>query len=754
MARRVPHTISHAILALMASTAPVWAQEVPADGPEVTVLPPIIVKSYEEAVRQALGTSTITEEQIEKTPVANDISELIRKQPGVNLTGASATGQRGNQRQIDIRGMGPENTLILIDGKPVLSRNSVKMGRGGERDTRGDSNWVPAELIDQIEVIRGPAAARYGSGAAGGVVNIITKMPTEESLTVSTHFDFPESSDEGDTKRLNLIWSKPLNDRLALRFTANANKTDADAYDINAGAVAGETCYNRAGAVTECSVPAGNEGVRNRDLNGLLRWTPNDQNTFDFELGYSRQGNIFAGDTQLSNGSTSANADFLQSLQGTETNVLRRRTAALTHRGTYGFGESMSYLQFEKTSNTRLLEGTAGSGEGAINALDFGTVDLRNISGKTEWVLPGQIFGRLATWTLGSEVRYERINDPVLVTSAGDIDLGVGGTADSAGDRDPVLDQTLVGLYAEGNIELSDRLSLAPSLRADWSEDYGTTFSGGLNASYRVTDNWTVKGGVARAFKAPNLYQVSPNYIYTTRGNGCPVGVEGPCYVLGNADLEPETSVNAELGVAYENDFGVAATLTAFHNNYRNRIQSGDTLRAQASCDFDEDPSTVDSACKVFQWENIPRAVITGLEGSFSTPLADTLSLTTNLTYMIKSENKDTGDPLSLVPKYTVNAALEWDATDNWTIIPALTHYGKIEAAQFNALTGADATSTEDRDPYTLVNLSTRYVMDNGVSLTGGITNLLDKDVDRTGVGANTFNEPGRAVYLGLSKTF
>ena len=46
--------------------------------------------------------------------------------PGVNLTGNSTSGQRGNNRQIDIRGMGPENTLILIDGKPVNSRQSER----------------------------------------------------------------------------------------------------------------------------------------------------------------------------------------------------------------------------------------------------------------------------------------------------------------------------------------------------------------------------------------------------------------------------------------------------------------------------------------------------------------------------------------------------------------------------------------------------------------------------------------------------
>ena len=134
----------------------------------------IVVTAAEQNL-QAPGVSTITADEIRKNPVARDVSEIIRTMPGVNLTGNSTSGQRGNNRQIDIRGMGPENTLILIDGKPVSSRNSVRQGWRGERDTRGDTSWVPPEMIERIEVLRGPAAARYGNGAAGGVVNIITK---------------------------------------------------------------------------------------------------------------------------------------------------------------------------------------------------------------------------------------------------------------------------------------------------------------------------------------------------------------------------------------------------------------------------------------------------------------------------------------------------------------------------------------------------------------------------------------------------
>src|SRR5690606_16852792 len=129
----------------------------------------------------------------------------------------------------DLRGMGPENTLILVDGKPVSSRNSVRMGRSGERNTRGDSNWVPVEAVERIEVIRGPAAARYGSGAAGGVVNIITKEPSDTmSGSVSLYANQPEDSDEGDTQRVGFSVNGPVAEDLSFRVYGSYNRTDAD----------------------------------------------------------------------------------------------------------------------------------------------------------------------------------------------------------------------------------------------------------------------------------------------------------------------------------------------------------------------------------------------------------------------------------------------------------------------------------------------------------------------------------------------
>lgn len=98
----------------------------------------IVVTAAEQNL-QAPGVSTITADEIRKTR----LPAMCRRSSvpcRVNLTGNSTSGQRGNNRQIDIRGMGPENTLILIDGKPVSSRNSVRQGWRGERDTRGDTS--------------------------------------------------------------------------------------------------------------------------------------------------------------------------------------------------------------------------------------------------------------------------------------------------------------------------------------------------------------------------------------------------------------------------------------------------------------------------------------------------------------------------------------------------------------------------------------------------------------------------------------
>ncbi|MBW6187365.1 TonB-dependent receptor plug domain-containing protein, partial [Pseudomonas aeruginosa] len=114
----VPTTLALVISSLLAPNA--LAEESEQDTETM-----IVRSTAEEALKQQPGVSIITAEDIAKQPPVNDLSDIIRKMPGLHLTGNSASGSRGNNRQIDIRGLGPENTQILIDGVPVKSRYAV-----------------------------------------------------------------------------------------------------------------------------------------------------------------------------------------------------------------------------------------------------------------------------------------------------------------------------------------------------------------------------------------------------------------------------------------------------------------------------------------------------------------------------------------------------------------------------------------------------------------------------------------------------
>ncbi|MFC7704765.1 FepA family TonB-dependent siderophore receptor [Plastorhodobacter daqingensis] len=721
-------------------------------GDNVIVLDEIVVLSAEQQLKQAPGVSVIEADDLARQPVTNDLSQIIRRMPGVNLTGASASGQRGNQRQIDIRGMGPENTLILIDGKPVLSRNAVRMGRAGERDSRGDTNWVPAELVERIEVLRGPAAARYGSGASGGVVNIITKRPETFFGSVGLFYSAPESSKEGETSRSNFMIGGPVGERLSFRLHGNLNRSEPDARDINAG-VDDTTCsFDRNGTTVTTPCPAaGREGVVNRDLGALLTWEVAPGHEIDFEAGISRQSNIFTGDRQLE-----IINDVLDQLanSGAETNRMTRSTYALTHRGTYDFGESTSFLQWENTRNRRYLEGLAGGPEGSIISTEQGTITLDNVTAKTEWILPLAFRGMDQMLTLGSELRAEFMHDPVSLRQ--DITVGTIPGIDPVGaNRSPYSDQWTLGLYAEDNIHVTPQLTVTPGLRLDHNSNFGANLSPSLNASYEITPEWSLKLGVARAFKAPNLFQLNPNYVYYTRGFGCPVGytntgLQTGCYVVGNPDLKPETSINKEIGLAYNGVNGVDAGLTYFHNDYKDRIASGMV------------PVGVTTGgtnfAQVFRWENVPEAVVSGLEGNLRLPMGDAFALTANATYMIKSEDKSNGQPLSLVPDYTVNASLDWYAREDVTVTASATHYGRTPSATLTATTGVALENPAPRPAYTIANLGVVYDFTETYRLTAGVTNVFDKRILREGsvasAGANTYNEAGRAFYLGVNATF
>ncbi|MFJ3457290.1 TonB-dependent siderophore receptor [Scandinavium goeteborgense] len=692
---------------------------------------------------QAPGVSTITADEIRKRPPARDISEIIRTMPGVNLTGNSTSGQRGNNRQIDIRGMGPENTLILIDGKPVTSRNSIRLGWRGERDTRGDTSWVPPEMIERIDVIRGPAAARYGNGAAGGVVNIITKKVNNEwHGSWDTFMNLPEHKDEGSTKRTNFSLTGPMGGDFSFRLNGNLDKTQADAWDINQGHQSERT------GIYQNTLPAGREGVENKDINGVLRWDFAPMQSLELQAGYSRQNNLYAGDTQNTNTN-----NFVKENYGKETNRLYRQNYSLTWNGGWDNGITTStWAQYEHTRNSRKGEGLAGGTEGIFNSDKFVDIDLDDVLLHSEINLPLDfVFDQ--TLTLGTEWNQQRMKD-----MASNTQTFMGGTIPgySSTNRSPYSQAEIFSLFAEDNIEVTDTTMLTPALRFDHHSIVGDNWSPSLNLSQGLWDDFTLKMGIARAYKAPSLYQTNPNYILYSKGQGCYASASG-CYLQGNEDLKAETSINKEIGLEFKRD-GWLAGATWFRNDYRNKIEAGYSP-----------VYTNGSGTDLYKWENVPKAVVEGLEGTLNVPVSETVNWTNNITYMLQSKNKETGDRLSIIPEYTLNSTLSWQVYQDFSVQSTFTWYGKQQPKKYN-YKGQPATGTElnEVSPYSILGLSGTWDATKYVSFTAGIDNLFDKRHWRAGnaqttggatgymygAGAETYNESGRTYYMSVNTHF
>ena len=662
----------------------------------------------ENQVKQSLGSSLVTAKDLEKRPATNDVSEVLRTMPGVNLTGNSSTGQRGNKRQIDIRGMGPENTLILVDGKPVTSRNAM-----------------------------------------GGVVNIITKPVTNDLHgSVSYYTNQPEDSKEGATNRVGFNLSGALiKDVLQFRLYGNWNKTQADEVGIN-----GDPAI------------AGREGVRNKDINGRLVWNINKDHKLTLDSGFSRQGNIYNGDTQNSSSGLYNNANYpatkTLAANKAETARLYRQNYALTYEGKFDRFDNKTYITFDKTKNSRLPEFLAGGPEGSYSSTtDFKDSVLKNTRFSSEFYIPFT-FGVEHMLTVGFEGAHSSLDDASSMTQllggrrvGGKVVYDLTETLPSGvpNVRGGYSSQSEWAVFVEDNISATKSTVLTPSLRYDYNTYSGSNVSGGLNFLQGLSDHWKVKGGIARAYKAPNLYQTNPNYLLFTLGQGCPTNVPNnkTCYFQGNSDIKPETSWNKEIGIEYDKD-GLLASVAYFRNDYRNKIVSdGEFIGLTNLGNY------------VYKWGNANRAVIEGLEGNLTLPLIeDKLSWVNNFTYMHKTKNKDTGNPLSIVPKYTLNSSLNYQITEAFDTMLTYTQYGKQTSRKNpeNRMENGKLANSSNIGSYAVWGLSAGYNWKNTVSVRVGVNNLFDKRLYRssssTNYNAHTYNEPGRAYYATLKYTF
>lgn len=140
-----------------------WAQDTSPDTLVVTA------NRFQQPVNTVIApTDVVTREDIQRWQ-SKDLNDVMRRLPGVDI---SQTGGMGQSSSLFVRGTEARHVLVLIDGVP--------MARSGISNAI-DIGQIPVSLVQRVEYIRGPRSAVYGSGAIGGVVNIITMSDEEKS---------------------------------------------------------------------------------------------------------------------------------------------------------------------------------------------------------------------------------------------------------------------------------------------------------------------------------------------------------------------------------------------------------------------------------------------------------------------------------------------------------------------------------------------------------------------------------------------
>ena len=117
---------------------------------------------------------------IEATGLTETNMILNQLLPSFNFPQPSVTDGTDHVRPAQLRGLAPDHTLVLVNGKrrhtSALLNLNGSVGRGS---SAVDLNAIPANAIKRIEVLRDGAAAQYGSDAIAGVINIVLKDAAE-----------------------------------------------------------------------------------------------------------------------------------------------------------------------------------------------------------------------------------------------------------------------------------------------------------------------------------------------------------------------------------------------------------------------------------------------------------------------------------------------------------------------------------------------------------------------------------------------
>ncbi|MCB1569326.1 MAG: TonB-dependent receptor plug domain-containing protein, partial [Xanthomonadales bacterium] len=342
-------------LTLALGAAPFAYAESGAASPEATTLSKVVVTAagFEQKITDAPASiSVITGEDLEKRPYLTLI-DAVRDLEGVDV---GETSDKTGQKTISLRGMGSDYTLILIDGRRQNNHGDIYPNNFGGNQF---NHIPPLDMIERIEVIRGPASTLYGADALGGVINIITRKVSERWTGSATFgHNIQQNSAFGSDSSVDFALMGPLaSDVVGLSVRGSWYQRDASTPDYDVVVAPDGTEFERA-----LGFGSGGKTVdnTNKTAGASLSFKPSDRQSLVLDYDISRQ--AYDNTPYVNNLGTETyplgTVDGLGGLWRSAPRVgygadqaFTRDQWAVTHEGDWSFGRSFVSLSHVETAN-------------------------------------------------------------------------------------------------------------------------------------------------------------------------------------------------------------------------------------------------------------------------------------------------------------------------------------------------------------------------------------------------------------------
>lgn len=520
----------------------------------------------------AVPVDIFTREQVQEQGTPEPAQILSQLAPSVNFQRQSVSDATEIVRPFTMRGLSPDHTLVLIDGKRRHHSALVHyFGAGMGAGSSGvDLNALPASMIERIEVLRDGAASQYGSDAIAGVVNIVPRsgvfaptLSVEGGQYVTTGAPNRGTVTDGETFDINGAWGIPLGRGSVALFAeyrdrGQTNRAGADPEDQLAEGDA-DVVDDRGNILEKRnSIPMPNyhwgDGESKDILTFLNAQLPLDAagNAALYAFGgYSHRRGTGFGYYRQAISSRNWREIYPNGFLPQFHPTVKDGSAAGGVRGVAGgwrydvggsFGFNSFLYNLENTLNTSLgpcldtpcapgADGVLGTADdpGIPNktSFDAGELKLWEAIARAEVAREYEV-GLASPLNVAAGVAYRRENYQIVAGEPASYMQGF--HPDPFGDIAPAGSQVFPGLRPEDEADegrdniaayLELESSIAPKLLANVAgrfehySDFGSKVTGKLALRYQPAREWTLRGALSTGFRAPSLNQTFYSQIAT-----------------------------------------------------------------------------------------------------------------------------------------------------------------------------------------------------------------------------------------------